>query len=108
MTRSRLLVGVILLIAGSTWSIIATPQCGREPVDGYVPNKNTAIRIAVAVLSPIYGDEHIAQEQPFTASLKDGVWTVEGTPPKPETNGGVAEIRISKKDGRVLYVCHGK
>jgi len=78
------------------------------PKAGFVPNEGTAIRIAEAVLSPIYGEQHVIRERPLTARLSNGVWYVKGTLPKPYTRGGVAEIEISKRDGRILYVMHGR
>jgi len=83
-----------------------------KPVGGYVPDAKTAVQIAVAVWSPIYGERKIQGEKPFHASLKRGVWTVIGSmpPSRPgvKMHGGVALARISKADGRVLQVIHGK
>ena len=80
---------------------------GYVPKEGFVPDKPTAILIARAILTKIYGQQQIDSEQPFRAELKDGVWTVEGSLPK-DMAGGVAIIKLSKSDGRVLYVYHGK
>ncbi|MDD4969563.1 MAG: NTF2 fold immunity protein [Paludibacter sp.] len=81
-------------------------QSGYIPKDGFVPDKITAIRIAIAVWLPIYGDA-IYKEKPFDAVLKNGIWIVEGSLPKGFL-GGVAVIKIQKKDGKVLSVFHGK
>jgi hypothetical protein len=83
------------------------PTRGYIPKDGFVPDQHTAIRIAEAVLTPIYGEERIQGERPFRASLEKDVWTVEGFLP-PGTPGGTAVCKISKKDGRVLFVMHYK
>jgi len=80
---------------------------GYVPKEGFVPNKLTAIRIAISVWLPIYGVK-IYNEKPFVAVLKDGIWKVEGSLPKEFTLGGVAEIWIQKKDGKILGVNHGK
>ncbi len=77
------------------------------PPKGFVPDEQTAMRIAEAIWSPIYGEEKIQREKPFVATLRDGVWTVEGSLPKGWA-GGVALAEISKKDGRILRVSHGK
>ena len=77
------------------------------PPEGFVPNEKTAIKIAEAVWFPIYGEEQIRKEKPFVASLKNGVWTVHGSLPKGWL-GGVAIAEISKTDGRILRVSHGK
>ena|SRR5947207_2631430 len=78
-----------------------------KPKDGFVPNADTAIAIAVAVWSPIYGATHIANEKPYHATLKEGIWIVEGSLPE-GYNGGVARAEIAKEDGRILSVSHGK
>ena len=79
---------------------------GYIPKNGFVPDKATALKIAIAIWLPIYGNE-IYKEQPFNAVLKDEVWTVTGSLPKGSI-GGVALIRIQKKDGKILRVIHGK
>ena len=86
------------------------------PAAGYVPDSSTALRIAEAVLIPVYGKKQIDSEQPFTATLNGDVWTIAGTLHCPDgrggvttlCDGGVASVRISKKDARVLYMLHGK
>ena len=87
------------------------PTFGREPSyeppDGFIPNEKTAIRVAEAVLSPIYGEEQIVSERPFMAKLRFGVWKVAGTLPE-GMDGGVAEIKIAKKTGCILSVIHYK
>jgi hypothetical protein len=82
-------------------------RANYKPKDGYVPDEQTAISIAVAVWTPIYGKDKIENEKPFKAQLKNGVWTVRGSLPE-NFDGGVAEADISKDDGRILRVIHGK
>jgi hypothetical protein len=80
-----------------------------KPPEGYVPDAETAVAIAKAVLIPVYGKEHIAKEQPFAAKLSRGVWTVEGWGGKPGTFiGGTALVMISKKTGAVVRMTHGR
>jgi len=79
---------------------------GYIPINGFVPNKETAIKIALAVWLPIYGNV-IYREKPYTAELKGEVWVVEGSLKKGEV-GGVALIVIQKKDGKIIRVYHGK
>ncbi len=84
------------------------------PKDGYVPDAETAIRIAEAVWIPIYGAKSIEGQKPFRVQLLEGkIWLVQGTL-KTATNsvedvvGGVALAEIAKKDGRIIRVTHGK
>jgi hypothetical protein len=80
---------------------------GFKPEKGYVPDAETAIKIAVAAWTPIYGAKKIAGEKPFKAVLKDGVWTVTGSLSKGWA-GGVAEAHISQETGCILKIIHGK
>lgn len=78
-----------------------------KPASGYVPDGETAITIAVAVWNPIYGKENIEKKKPFKATLKEGIWNVTGSLPT-GWMGGVPEAEISKDDGRILRISHGK
>ncbi len=79
-----------------------------KPAAGYVPNEETAIKIAVAVWIPIYGKDQIEKEKPYKAVLRDGIWYVSGSLPAGYVKGGVAEAEIAKDDGRILRISHGK
>lgn len=100
-------IAVILLACVAFAGGDEKPKHNDRPADGYVPNKDVAIKIAVAVWEPIYGADQVAGEKPYRATLSEGVWTVEGTLPE-GSKGGVAVAEISKKDGRILRVSHGK
>ncbi len=78
-----------------------------KPKDGYVPDAKTAIKIAVAVWEPIYGEKQIATEKPYHAYLTNNVWTVAGSLPE-SVSGGVAVAQIAKDDGKILRVIHYK
>ena len=104
---------IVLLFA--VFSVWAFGQ-GFRPKSGFVPDSKTAVKIAEAVLIPVYGEKQIESERPFTAKLKDGVWTVYGTLRCPDGKGGTttsclggaAEVQISKDDARVLSMVHYK
>jgi len=97
----------ILMLAAITVAAEETKKHNYIPDEGYVPNAETAIRIAETVWLPIYG-ERINEKKPFNATLKDGIWTVEGTLPAKYTKGGVPVAEISKETGEILRVSHGK
>jgi hypothetical protein len=77
------------------------------PQEGYVPNEETAIKIAVAVWEPIYGSKKISHEKPYKAKLQNGVWFVTGSL-KSGWKGGVAEIEICQTTAQVIRLSHGK
>jgi len=106
--HQALCCAVLLLIAAEAQSY--------APKDGFVPDSMTAVKIAEAVLTPVYGKEKIESERPFKAKLENGVWTVNGTLHCSDGKGGVttscvggtAEVKLSKTDGRILRMIHYK
>ena len=101
-----LIVG-LLTVASSSKAQTPTASPSFMPSGGFVPDAATAKRIAEAVWLPIYGKK-VLSEKPYQATLNSkGVWVVEGSLPK-DIDGGVAYIEISKRDGRILEVTHGK
>ena len=78
-----------------------------KPVAGYIPDQDTAIKIAVAVWLPIYGKEQIEKEKPYKAKLKNGIWYVTGSLPEGHV-GGVAEAEINKESGCIIRISHGQ
>ena len=110
MNRTQLaIVGVAL--ATSLGAAVAAEPFNYRPPNGVVPDANTAARIAEAVMTPIMGLRQVRAEEPFRATLSGDVWHVYGDLhcPKPhECVGGVAEVDISKTDGRVLRISHGQ
>lgn len=97
----RILRIAILLFAAVSVAIVC--QARTQPV----PDEASAIQIAEKVLLPIYGRKQIESERPFTARLNGNVWMVNGNLPKGRV-GGVAEVKIDKRNGRVLRIIHGK
>ena len=85
---------------------------GYIPKEGFVPNADVALAIAEAVLSPVYGMETIISERPFKVSLRANIWIITGSvpcdhPPQGAVcPGGVAEVRISKRTGQIVYMIH--
>jgi uncharacterized membrane protein YpjA len=96
---------VLLVLAAAPGRAQTAAPHSYVPPHGFVPDSATAVRIAVAVWIPIYGEQQIMSEQPFVARLKGGAWTVSGTLP-PNSVGGTAVAKIAKRDGRILFVIH--
>jgi hypothetical protein len=72
-----------------------------------IPNAETAVKIAEAVLTPAYGAQLVREEEPFRAVVKGDVWTVYGTLHCDGNGGGpcaggAAIVTLSKHDGRIL------
>ena len=103
----KAIASVLLVLAAVGSGGGQESQDGYVPDEGFIPSKEVAIKVAVAVWEPIYGAEKIAKEAPYRATLADGVWTVEGSLSK-GVKGGVALAKIAKQDGRILRVTHGK
>ena len=78
------------------------------PPNGYVPDKKTALRVAEAILTAVYGEQKVASERPLKISLvEDGAWLIWGTLDR-RYLGGTAVIKLSKQTGRVLFLSHGQ
>lgn len=75
------------------------------PKSGMVPDETTAIRVAEAILIPIYGEKKVISERPYYARLSNGTWTVAGSI-HTANFGGVAVVKISQVDARIIFVIH--
>src|SRR6185312_12438317 len=102
---------VLSIAAGLALTLFLTAQDANPhafvPPNGFVPDSLTAVRVAVALWTPIYGEKQIASEKPYHAELHGDVWTVTGQLPAGDV-GGVAIAEISKRDARILRVSHGR
>lgn len=99
MSRVAMVIAVLLLALGA----VAADKPPWVPKNGFVPNAETAIRIAEAVWIPIYGQKLVDGEKPFKAELKGEAWVVKGHMP-PGVKGGTVIAEIAKLDGRILRV----
>lgn len=99
MRRAVAILAVLVALA-------AVFSLGRNN-SGAVPDADAAIAVAVAAWVPLYGRDQIERQKPFRASLRMGVWTVEGTLPNGYV-GGVAIAEIDKSSGHVIRISHGK
>lgn len=109
--RIYALLSSVLLLA-----TVALCQSTARPKHAPVPDTEAAIARAEVALIPVYGKKQIESERPFTATLKGDVWTVWGTLYCPDgkggtrtdCEGGVAMVKIDKRNGHVLHMEHGK
>jgi hypothetical protein len=102
-------LGLSLQLLGSP---VSASEHSYKPPKGFVPDRATAIRVAEAVLIPVYGKSVIQQELPLNGTLRNGVWIVTGALPRgpkgTPTVGGVAEVHIARRDARILRTTHGQ
>jgi hypothetical protein len=77
-----------------------------HPKNGFVPDESTAIKIGEATAIAQYGEKTIASEAPFRARLYGDTWIVKGTLHPQGAYGGTAVIKVSKSDGRILFMTH--
>jgi hypothetical protein len=112
---AALLVPICFLLASSSLAYSQEDTSGGRkmqtetyiPEGGFIPDHKTAEDVASIILSNIYGAKQIKDEEPFISTLENDVWVVKGTLHN-ATFGGVAEIHIRKKDGRIIFVSHGQ
>ncbi len=102
---------VVLLITLNLYSQECHRTAPKDTVNtNYVPNEETAKKIAEAIWLPIYGEEVLAQ-RPYNAILVNDIWKVGGLMPcrdEPGCRGGTAYIEIRKSDCKILKVTHGR
>jgi len=77
-----------------------------HPKKGFVPDESTAIKIGEAVAVAQYSEKTISEERPFRARLYGDTWIVKGTLHPQGALGGTAVVKISKADGRILFMTH--
>ena len=108
--ENTLLAALLLTATVATAYPQAEDELSVRPRAGFVPDAETAAKIAEAVLIPVYGEKKIASERPFKAKLDGDVWTVGGTLHcgTPQCAGGTAEVKISKTSGQILFLAHYK
>ena len=78
----------------------------EPPGEGFVPDEATAAKIGEAVAVARYGEKRISDERPFRAKLYGSTWVVIGTLHPEGVLGGTAVVKISKRDGRILFLVH--
>lgn len=78
-----------------------------RPEEGYVPDADTAVRIAEAVLERAYGSDMLNSQRPLRVMLADTHWIIVGTIPE-DALGGVVRIDIERANGTILRVEHGE
>jgi hypothetical protein len=86
-------------------------QYSYVPKAGFVPDSATAVSVAEAVLTPVYGRDTVVSERPYKAVLKGMTWVVTGTlhcqgPSGASCFGGTAEVRILKRSGAIILMTH--
>lgn len=87
--------------------LVNAQQMRRSDQRVYVPDEETAIKIAEVIWLPIYGRK-IYKYKPFKAILTENdTWIIQGTLKK-NTLGGGPYAEIQRSDCKVLKVTHGK
>jgi hypothetical protein len=99
--------------------LVALSQAAQEVNAPRIPDAATALKIAEPLLVKTYGRKQIDSEKPLSAKLVGGVWFIFGTlwcsdgkggrtSDPGSCDGGVGEIKLRQRDGKVLSIFHGK
>ena len=109
MTMNRriiILICAILMLIGCNNIDVFSKKINCEVC--LVTKEKTAIGIAELVLFENFGEDKIKAEKPYIVSIEnDSIWNIRGSFNK-IGDGGVFNIRISAKDGKVLEIYHEK
>ena len=109
---------IILLVACSYFNLFSNQaesvqkRMPKETTNNHMTvnlnlDEQTAIKIAELILVKIYGKD-VLKQRPWNVSLKGDTYEINGTFHEKNAVGGVAEIKISKSDGRILEYLHWK
>jgi NTF2 fold immunity protein of polymorphic toxin system component len=71
-------------------------------------SKKEALDIAEPILFKIYGEAKINEEKPYHAVKSGNYWVFFGSMDCTHCKGGVFEIVINARNGKVEYCMHGK
>jgi len=118
MKKTIFIISIFLIIGLFTFCVpvveegfmelLPQEEKGYIPPDGFVPDKETAIKIAEAVWLPIYGRK-VTRQKPYRVKLIDErIWLVKGSVRGFFTLGGEAYIEIDKYTGEILKVTHSR
>jgi hypothetical protein len=72
-----------------------------------VKTREQAVSIAEPILKSAYGADAIDRQKPLVAKQNGDVWVVRGTLPI-GMKGGVAEVQLCARTGKVIKVLHGE
>jgi hypothetical protein len=105
---------LLVLLGATLMAASSRATAPAPPASGFVPDSITAIKIAVAVWTPIYGARLIASEKPYQAQLRGDTWIVAGSVPQSllervlhrSSFGGAAVAEIARSDARIIRVAH--
>jgi hypothetical protein len=107
MTRT---IHLLLAILCLTMSVVMAEQDRFS--NGVIPDKETAVAVAEAILFRAYGKQNIESQKPYQVTLTDGEWYIFGSLQKDPAGGpvfgGVFRIVIAQKDGRVRSIAQGE
>jgi len=111
---SAVLLGLLIFLFANKPQRLNTPIASAKKIerydpeiDGFVPNEETAIKIAEAIWLSVFKEEDVVDYKPYKAELKDDtIWVVRGTRPF-LLPGTLPYIEIQKRDCKILIVWHG-
>lgn len=72
-----------------------------------IDKEENAIKIAEAILFPIYTEENIVRQRPYESYRINNYWVISGTLPT-RYLGGTFLIILDARDGKVIRITHGK
>lgn len=96
--------------SGIVFCLVAGAATINTQHEGELSRENIAIKAAEKTLVNTYG-EAVLRQRPFRAKLDGEFWIIDGTLHCPDGSvckGGTAHIVLSKKDGRIRKLLHGK
>lgn len=86
---------------------IIVPQFATDNLQPALPTISSVLVKAESVLKDAHQTDIVENEKSLLINLENDIWTVVSSP-KEGQKGGVVQIRIDKKTGKILNISHGK
>ena len=77
-------------------------QIKNEPL---IKDEQTAVALAEPILFRRFGRKHILRQKPYRVKQTNNYWVVKGYLPE-GYDGGVFEITLDGKDGKIIKIIH--
>ncbi len=99
-------LGIITLAVCVLILSIATTDHENQdsPQINYVPNEQTAVRVAEVIWTELWGEKFVNGCKPFSADSSKGVWHVHGKIPSPGSLGGTIHMKLQICDCKILEI----
>ena len=98
------------LIVGTLLALAFSPQRApaQMPTNDVIPNEAAALRVALAIMEGFYGEKLVRSAPGYKVFRQNDDWVIIPDLPSNIRGGGLPEMVISGRDGRVRHLILGR